>query len=122
MITHVKHTSIGVQDQDRALKFYTEKLDFKVTTDVEMGQSQRWIELDLPGGNTRVILFTMKGQEDRVATFQNIIFATSNVTETYESLLNKGVEFTTPPTKESWGEYAMFKDSEGNEFILSNTD
>lgn len=37
MITHVKFISIPVADQDRALKFYTEKLGFKVATDQEMG-------------------------------------------------------------------------------------
>ena len=36
MITHLKFMSIPVADQDRALKFYTEKLGFKVATDQEM--------------------------------------------------------------------------------------
>ena len=47
MITHLKFMSIPVADQDRALKFYTEKLGFKVATDQEMGPGRRWIELRL---------------------------------------------------------------------------
>jgi len=45
MITHLKFMSIPVADQERALKFYTEKLGFKVATNQEMGPGKRWIEL-----------------------------------------------------------------------------
>ena len=31
----------------------------------------------------------------------------------------RGVEFDGPPEKQPWGKYAMFKDSEGNRFVLS---
>ena len=37
MITHVKFISIPVRDQEHALKFYTEKLGFKIATNQEMG-------------------------------------------------------------------------------------
>ena len=46
MITQLKFMSIPVQDQERARKFYTEKLGFKIATDQQMGPNgQRWIEL-----------------------------------------------------------------------------
>ncbi len=121
MISHVKHVSIPVKDQDRALKFYTDKLGFKVTTDVDFGQSQRWIVLDAPEGQTQVVLFTMEGHEDRIGDFQNIVFASKDVNKSYAELKAKGVEFTTPPTEEDWGTYVMFQDSEGNTFVLSTS-
>jgi len=43
MITHLKFMSIPVRDQERALKFYTEKLGFRVATDQAMGPGRRWI-------------------------------------------------------------------------------
>ena len=119
MISHVKHVSIPVQDQDRALSFYTDKLGFKVTTDVNFGQSQRWLVLEAPEGQTKIVLFTMDGHENRIGDFQNIVFASKDVNKSYDELRAKGVEFTMPPTEEDWGIYAMFEDSEGNKFVLS---
>ena len=68
MITHLKFMSVPVADQDRALKFYTEKLGFKVATDQQMGPGRRWIELRMGKAETRLVLFTMDGEEGRVGT------------------------------------------------------
>jgi len=42
-----------------------------------------------------------------------------DIDKTYEELKKRGVEFEGPPQKQPWGTYAMFKDSEGNSFVLS---
>jgi len=51
MIRGIKFTSIPVRDQEKALKFYTEKLGFQIMTDQAFGK-QRWIELGIPGAET----------------------------------------------------------------------
>jgi predicted enzyme related to lactoylglutathione lyase len=119
MIKTIKFASIPVRDQDRALEFYTEKLGFSILTDQPMGKDQRWIELRIPGAETRVVLFTLTGQEDRIGTFSNIVFGTDSVEKTHQELSQKGVEFVQPPKKELWGTFAIFKDVEGNQFVLS---
>ena len=58
MITHLKFMSIPVQDQERALKFYTEKFGFRIATDQPMGPGERWIELRIGKAETRMALFT----------------------------------------------------------------
>ncbi|HSX12195.1 MAG TPA: VOC family protein [Rhabdochlamydiaceae bacterium] len=122
MIKGVKHVTICVQDQDRALKFYTEKLGFKLLIDASMGDGmQRWIELEIPGAQTQVVLFTPEGHEERVGTSSNVIFTTDNVERTYQDLKTKGVVFTKGPANEPWGSYALFQDSEGNTFCLSSS-
>ena len=118
MIRGIKFLGVCVSDQDRALKFYTEKLGFEVKTDVPFEGGQRWIELKIPGAETGITLFTPKGQEDRIGTFINTSLWTDDLEGTYEALKSKGVEFTTPPTKQSWGSFAMFKDPDGNSFVL----
>ena len=120
MITHVKFVGIPVGDQDRALKFYTEKLGFEIATDQPMGPGKRWIELRIAHSQTRVVLFTPEGHEDRVGTFFNGSLEADNVQKTYEELKAKGVEFTQEPKTEPWGTSALFKDSEGNQFVLSS--
>jgi len=57
MIRGVKFVSIPVSDQDRALAFYTQKLGFRVVTDQPYDEEQRWIELGIPGADTRIVLF-----------------------------------------------------------------
>lgn len=115
MLKRIKFTSVPVQDQSRALEFYTKKLGLKVFTDQAMGDS-RWIELKVNGAETMLVLFE---QPNHVAgQVPGVVFVTDNVRATFEELKAKGVEFTQPPKKESWGEHAILKDSEGNLVLL----
>lgn len=119
MIRGVKFASIPVDDQARAMKFYTEKLGFRVMTDQPFDEKQRWIELGVPGADTRVVLFRFdKGMKP--GDFMNVVFWSENVQKTYEEMSAKGVEFVMPPKSEHWGTSAIFKDSEGNQFVLSS--
>src|SRR4051812_39965430 len=119
MIKQIKFVSVPVADQDRALDFYTEKLGFTIITDQPFGEKQRWIELRVPKAETRIVLFTMEGDEKRIGTFMPATFACDDVEETYKELSARGVEFEGAPQKQPWGSYAKFKDSEGNLFVLS---
>jgi len=119
MIKRLKFVNIPVKDQKRALAFYTEKLGFTIITDQPFDETQRWIELRIPKAETRVTLFTPKEHRDRAGTFTGISFETDDIAATYEELLAKGVAFEGPPQKQPWGTYVEFKDSEGNEFVLS---
>ena len=121
MISHIKFVSVPVRDQNRALDFYTEKLGFTIITDQPFNEKQRWIELRIPKAETRLVLFTPEGQEDRVGTFSPLVFASADVEKTYEELKARGVEFEGPPEKQPWGTFAKFKDSEGNQFVLSTS-
>ena len=120
MIKEMKFASIAVRDQDRALAFYTKQLGFTVATDQPFNDSQRWIELRIPGASTRVVLFTPEGHESRIGQFQGISFMADNVRKTYEELSARGVEFIGPPQEADWGSSAIFKDPDGNQFVLSS--
>jgi predicted enzyme related to lactoylglutathione lyase len=120
MIRQVKFLGVCVSDQDRAIAFYTEKLGFRLKTNVPFEGGQRWIELEIPGAQTSVVLFTPKGQEDRIGSFVNTSLGCDDVDQTYEEYRSRGVEFTTLPTKQFWGTFAIFKDPDGNTFVLSS--
>ena len=119
MIKAVKFVSIPVRDQEQALAFYTEKLGFQILTDQPFDGNQRWIELRIPGSDTKVVLFTPPGHEDRVGTFSNVTFMTDDIDRTHQELTARGVVFTAPPTKQPWGQFAKFQDVDGNQFVLS---
>ncbi len=120
MIKRIKFLGIPVKDQDRALGFYTEKLGFRILTDQPFSDKQRWIELSIPGAETGIVLFTPDGHEDRIGTHVNTSWEVDNIDRTYEELTAKGVEFQGPPQKQPWGQFAIMKDSEGNQIVLSS--
>jgi predicted enzyme related to lactoylglutathione lyase len=119
MIRGIKFAGIPVRDQDVALKFYTELLGFKVTTDQPFG-NQRWIELMIPGADTGLALFTPEGHEKRIGEFQSISYWCDDVFATAAALKQRGVTFTQEPRNEIWGSMAIFKDPDGNQFVLSS--
>lgn len=120
MITQLKFVGIPTADQNRALRFYTEKLGFAVSTEQPFDAKQRWIELRINNSPTRVVLFTPDGQEDRIGTHFNGAFSCDDVRATYRQLKERGVEFVKEPQTQPWGEFAIFKDADGNQFVLSS--
>ena len=119
MIKGVKFVSIPVRDQDRALEFYTKKLGMRVITDSPFDDTQRWIELGIPRADTKVVLFTASGQEQMIGKMMNITFVADDVVATSSELKARGVEFVQDPQKADWGTAAVFKDPDGNVFVLS---
>lgn len=115
----VKFCTIPVANQDRALKFYTECLGCEVRTDVPFGNGTRWIEVAWKDRETAFVLFTPPGMEERVGSFSMASLSTDHLEKTYREFTSKGVEFIEPPTKQPWGLQAIFKDSEGNQFVMT---
>lgn len=120
MIRAVKFVSIPVRDQDLALAFYTEKLGFRVLTDQPFDESQRWIELGIGRSETKVVLFTSDEHKDRIGTTSNVVFVADDVERTYQELVGRGVTFDQVPEKADWGTAAIFRDLDGNQFVLSS--
>jgi catechol 2,3-dioxygenase-like lactoylglutathione lyase family enzyme len=120
MIRGIKFVAIPVSNQDVALQFYTEKLGCKILTDQAFTEKQRWIEITIPGADTGLALFTPEGHEDRIGKFQSISFWCDDVFATAKILESKGVTFAKPPKAEHWGTSAIFKDPDGNQFVLSS--
>ncbi len=100
MIRGISIASIPVRNQDAALKFYTEKLGFKVLTDQPFTDKQRWIELLIPGAESKLALFTPEDHENRVGSFQPLTFWCDDVFATAKILKSKGVEFAAEPKSE----------------------
>lgn len=120
MIRGIKFIGIPVSDQDVALRFYTESLGMKVVTDQPFTETQRWIELLIPGAESGLALFTPPGREDQIGKFQSVSFWCDDVFATADAMKKKGVTFIKDPKAESWGTSAVFQDPDGNQFVLSS--
>jgi len=118
----VKLLSILVDDQEKALKFYTEILGFVKKKDIPMGE-HRWLTVvskEEPDG-TEIVLEPMAFPPARVyqeALFKAGIpytaFLSADVDKEYERLKGSGVTFSMPPTKMGPTKLAVFNDTCGN--------
>ena len=133
MISKMTHVSIYVLNQASAIDFYTNKLGFKIITDVPMPDGDRWITVgppEQPGFELILSPVTRGGQRSeetvtalkdliRKGTFGTGLFTCNDIFATYEEMKAKGVEFTKAPKKEHYGTEAIFKDDSGNWFSLA---
>ncbi len=119
MIKGIKFASIPVTDQDRALAFYTEKLGFRLLVDAPFTDKQRWIELGIPGAGSRIVLFRFD-QGLQPGQLMNVVFWSDDVEGTTGDLKAEGVEIVSEPKKADWGTSSIFKDLDGNQFVLSS--
>jgi catechol 2,3-dioxygenase-like lactoylglutathione lyase family enzyme len=120
MIRGIKFVNVPVKNQNEALKFYTEKLGFRVLTDQPFNEKQRWIEIGIPGSDSKLVLFTVDGDEKRIGKHQPVAFWSDDVHATARLLKSKGVTFVQEPKTEAWGTASVFVDQDGNQFALSS--
>ena len=122
----IKVTSLMVDDQEKALKFYTEKLGFVKKTDIPLGE-HKWltvvsaeepdgIELLLePMGFAPAKVF-QKALKD--AGIPLAMFNVSDIQSEYERLEKSGVKFSMKPTQMGPATIAVFDDTCGNNIQL----
>jgi predicted enzyme related to lactoylglutathione lyase len=119
---------LGVRDQDRAKKFWSETIGFTITTDVPYNDAgERWVEVTSPDRSTTLILTNDPERHYQAAVKEGVPNANpflyaDDIEKTYQELSAKGVEFLAKPSHEPWGWWSMFTDSEGNRFALQQRD
>lgn len=113
---YISVVTLFVEDIDRTVDFYTQKLGWEKTMDAPMGEDMRWVTVAPPGGQTSFTLSkgTPGWAPDKVGGMSGVIIEVDDVYQAHDKLTKAGVEFTDGPRTEPWGGWAMFKDSEGN--------
>jgi len=121
----VKVISIPVQDQEKALRFYTEKLGFVKKIDVPLSEDSRWLtvvskeEQDGP----EVLLEPSPNHFEPAKVYQKALFDAGipytqfnvdNAQQEYDRLSGLGVEFSVKPTEMGTVKIAVFNDTCGN--------
>jgi catechol 2,3-dioxygenase-like lactoylglutathione lyase family enzyme len=114
--------SVLVDDQDKALRFYTEVLGFKEKVNVPLGE-HRWITVVSPEHPDGTELLLEPDEHPAVKPFKNALvgdgipftsFAVDDVRAEYERLLGLGVRFTQEPAEMGPVTTAVFDDTCGN--------
>jgi catechol 2,3-dioxygenase-like lactoylglutathione lyase family enzyme len=115
-------TSVMVDDQAKALKFYTEVLGFVKKTDLPMGEA-RWLTVVSPEGSADIELLLEPNSHPAAKPFQQALFndgipatsfASADVQKEYERLTALGVVFRTKPMQAGPVTIAVFDDTCGN--------
>lgn len=119
-----------VRDQDEALAFYTEKLGFRVHTDVKNG-SYRWLTVQhAEQPSFQLGLFTPGPPTVDEATAQTLreavakgampplVLVAADVRAAFEQMKARGVEFTQEPVERFGSVDASFRDPSGNGWKL----
>lgn len=117
----IKTASIFVEDQSRALTFYTDILGFRKVNDIDLGEF-RWLTVSTDGsGETELLL--EPNAHPAAKAFQEAIYAdgipatlfhSEDIQEEYARLTAKGVSFKDKPLENGGTWIAIFDDDCGN--------
>jgi predicted enzyme related to lactoylglutathione lyase len=126
----IKLTTLHVDDQEKALRFYTEVLGFSKKTDVSQGP-YRWLTVGSPDEPEGVELQLALNDNPAAKEYQQALFQqghpaamffTDDVKADYERIKDRGAEFTMTPTKVTGSTIAQLNDSVGNLIQLTELD
>jgi lactoylglutathione lyase len=118
MIKRIATVAVYVEDQQKAKEFWTEKVGFEVVAEHPMGPNAFWLEVAPKGAQSALVLHPKSMMKDWNEKKASIVFETDDIFGTYEKMKANGVEFSGEPQKMPWGTFAIFKDLDGNEFVL----
>ena len=125
----IKLSSVIVDDQDEALKFYTDVLGFIKKNDFPAGEA-RWLTIVSPQGPDDIELLLEPNINPAAKTYQKALyeqgipltaFAVDDVQSEYERMKKRGVVFTMIPIKTGEATIAVFDDTCGNLIQLYQT-
>src|SRR2546421_2635496 len=126
----IKLTSVYVDDQDKALRFYTEVLSFVKKADFSQGP-YRWLTVASAEEPDGAELQLARNDNPAAKAFQQAIFQqgqpaamfyTDDVQRDYERMKAAGAEFTMPPTKVTGSTIAQANDTSGNLIQIAQLD
>ncbi|TWF45292.1 catechol 2,3-dioxygenase-like lactoylglutathione lyase family enzyme [Chitinophaga polysaccharea] len=117
----IAHIALTVKDYDEAIKFYTEKLNFRLLEDTKLTDDKRWVLVTPPGAEECSLLLAKAANDKQIASVGNqtggrvfLFLYTDDFWRDYHSMLNQNINFIRPPKEEAYGLVAVFEDLYGN--------
>ena len=118
----IVHVAVVVRDYDEAIRFYTEKLQFRLVEDTyQPAQDKRWVLIAPPGSDGATVLLARasNAEQERFIGDQTggrvfLFLGTDDFWRDYNRMVASGVTFRREPKVESYGTVAVFEDLYGN--------
>jgi catechol 2,3-dioxygenase-like lactoylglutathione lyase family enzyme len=121
----ISSVAIVVRDYDEAVAYFTERLDFELIADTDLGNGKRWVQVAPRGaGGTSLLLAkaATADQETRIGDQTGgrvfLFLATDDFWRDYRAMTEQGVRFSEEPRREPYGTVAVFVDLYGNRWDL----
>lgn len=121
MKQELANISLIVDDYDKAIKFYTEKLNFRLLEDTPLSETKRWVRVAPPGSTGCSILLAKASTEEQASRVGNqtdgrvfLFLHTDDFYRDYENLKRNNVLIVRGPSIEEYGTVAVFSDLYGN--------
>ena len=121
MNQRITQLALVVDDYDKAIEFYTQKLSFTLIEDTMMSETKRWVVVAPPGnGECRLLLAKAANEEQRSRVGNQtggrvfLFLHTDDFWRDFKNLHEKGVAIRRGPSKEAYGTVAVFEDLYGN--------
>lgn len=125
MNQRLAHITLLVDDYDRAIEFYTGKLNFNLIEDTTLSETKRWVLIKPNGSGDCNLLLAKASNEQQRSMIGNqtggrvfLFLHTDNFKRDYQNLLNNGIKIVREPVEEKYGTIAVFQDIYGNYWDL----
>ncbi|MCL1056523.1 VOC family protein [Shewanella gelidimarina] len=122
---HIGSVALVVENYDDAIAFYTQKLQFELIEDIDLGGGKRWVLISPPNSTGTNLLLAQASNEEqqRSVGYQTggrvfLFLHTNDFWRDYELMKTNGVEFTEAPRSEEYGMVVVFKDLYGTKWDL----
>ena len=121
MKQYLAHVALVVDDYDKAIEFYTHKLNFELVEDTRLTELKRWVLIKPKNSSESALLLAKAANAEQAKAIGNqsggrvfLFLSTDDFERDYKALKEKGIEFVRAPSKEAYGTVAVFKDLYGN--------
>ena len=117
--------TIVVENYDDAIEFYTQKLQFTLAEDNDLGGGKRWVQVSPPNSNGTNLLLAEASSDEQKQVIGNqtggrvfLFLQTNDFWHDYEAMKSNGVIFNEEPRVEEYGTVVVFQDLYGNKWDL----
>jgi catechol 2,3-dioxygenase-like lactoylglutathione lyase family enzyme len=117
----IAHISLVVRNYDEAIRFYVDKLNFRLVDDTRLSESKRWVLVSPGDDDSCQLLLAQASNEEQESRIGNqtggrvfLFLNTDDFWRDYHHMIGNGIEFVREPVEESYGTVAVFKDLYGN--------
>lgn len=121
MKQHIAHIALLVDDYDEAIRFYMEKLNFRLIEDTRLSERKRWVLIGPKGdGNCNLLLAKAATHEQKANIGKQtggrvfLFLHTDDFNRDYNNLLKHNIKIVREPMVEPYGNVAVFEDLYGN--------
>ncbi len=121
MNLRIAHITLLVDDYDKAIDFFTRKLNFILIQDTKLSDVKRWVLVQPRGSENCCLLLAKASTAEQKRSIGNqsggrvfLFLQTDNFRRDYQNLIDNGIRIVREPRTEDYGTVVVFEDIYGN--------